>query len=80
MPRTTSFQLTEELDRFIDEKVQSGAYKSASEVMRTALERFAKEDRETEEICRVLDRALKDSPRAQIGAFKRLRARHGIGK
>lgn len=80
MPRTTSFTLSDELTEYIEERVQSGEYKSASELMRKALERFAEEDRETREICAVLDRALKNSRHAQPGAFKRLRVRHGIGK
>lgn len=77
MGRTTSFQLSEELDDFITDKVRSGAYHSASEVVRTALERFAEEDRRERELDAALERAMKGK-RAAPGVFDRLRKRHGI--
>jgi antitoxin ParD1/3/4 len=43
MPRTTSYTLGEPLNRFIRDQVDSGAYQSASEVVREALEAFAAE-------------------------------------
>ncbi len=45
MARTTSFTLGEELDGFVREQVDSGAYASASAVVRDALTRLAEEQR-----------------------------------
>lgn len=40
--------LTPELERLVEEKVESGAYKSASEVVRHALRLLSREDAEYE--------------------------------
>jgi len=37
MPRTTSITIGEQLDRFINEMIESGRYGSTSEVVRSAL-------------------------------------------
>ena len=45
MARTTSFTLGSDLDAFVREQVDRGAYASASEVLREALRRMAEEER-----------------------------------
>lgn len=40
MPKTTSFVLGEHFEAFIDQQVESGAYSSASDVIRDALRRL----------------------------------------
>jgi antitoxin ParD1/3/4 len=45
---TRNVNLTEELDRFVLEKVESGRYQNASEVVRTALRTLEREDRQYE--------------------------------
>ena len=45
---TRNVNLTEELDRFVIEKVASGRYENASEVVRTALRTLEREERQYE--------------------------------
>jgi len=45
---TRNVNLTEELDRFVLKKVESGRYENASEVVRTALRTLEREEREYE--------------------------------
>ena len=45
---TRNVNLTDELDRFVLEKVQSGRYENASEVVRAALRNLDREEREYE--------------------------------
>ena len=45
---TRNVNLTDTLDRFISEKVKSGRYENASEVMRAALRALEREEREYE--------------------------------
>jgi antitoxin ParD1/3/4 len=45
---TRNVNLTEELDRFILAKIETGRYENASEVVRDALRRLEHEDREYE--------------------------------
>ncbi len=45
---TRNVNLTEELDRFVLEKVQSGRFKNASEVVRAALRSLEREEQEHE--------------------------------
>lgn len=77
MPRTTSFALGPELDIFVREQVASGAYDSASEVVRDALTRLASERRKEAAVLAALDHGLA-SGRARPQVFARLRRRHGI--
>jgi len=44
--KTKNVSLTPELDRFVEERVASGLYRSASEVVRAALRLLEKEERE----------------------------------
>lgn len=77
MAKTTSFQLSDAHDAFITGEVEGGAAKSASEVMRLALDRYADERRRETALDRALDRALAGR-RAPAGVFQRLKAKHGI--
>ena len=45
---TRNVNLTEELDRFVLKKVESGRYENASEVVRTALRTLEREERQYE--------------------------------
>jgi antitoxin ParD1/3/4 len=72
--RTTSFTLGEDLDAFVREKVDSGAYNSASEVLREALRRMADEERKERTLLAALDAGLA-SRRAKPGIWERVDAR-----
>jgi antitoxin ParD1/3/4 len=45
---TRNVDLTDELDRFVSEKIESGRYENASEVVRAALRTLAREERQFE--------------------------------
>jgi antitoxin ParD1/3/4 len=45
---TRNVNLTEELDRFVLSKIESGRYKNASEVVRAALRTLEREEQEHE--------------------------------
>ena len=71
MARTTSFTLGEELEDFVREKVESGAFPSASEVLREALRRMAEEERKERDLLVALDAGLA-SRRARPGVWERV--------
>lgn len=71
MARTTSFTLGKDLEEFVREKVDSGAYSSASEVLRDALRRMAEEERKERDLLAALDTGLA-SPRAKPGVWERV--------
>lgn len=78
---TRNVHLTDELDRFVAEKVQSGLYADASDVMRAALRRLEQEDRESELKLTVLREAIAaglESGLAEPSSFDRIRARHNL--
>ena len=77
MARTTSFTLGEDLDGFVRHQVDSGAYASASEVVRDALTRLAEEQRKEASVLAALDHGAA-SGRARSGAFARARRRAGL--
>jgi antitoxin ParD1/3/4 len=74
MARTTSFTLGSDLEAFISEKLASGDYTSASEVMREALKRMAEEDRKERDLLAALDAGMA-SRRAKPGIWKRVDAK-----
>ena len=74
MSRTTSFTLGAELERYVRAKVESGAYATASEVLREALTRMADEDRKEQALLAALDAGLA-SRRAKPGAWDRVNAK-----
>jgi antitoxin ParD1/3/4 len=71
MPRTTSFTLGEDLEEFVREKVDSGDFSSASEVLREALRRMAEEERKERDLLAALDAGLA-SRRAKPGVWDRV--------
>lgn len=79
MARTTSFTLGKDLEEFVHEKVDSGAYSSASDVLREALRRMAEEDRKERELLTALDAGLA-SRRAKPGVWERVKARVSSAK
>jgi antitoxin ParD1/3/4 len=78
--------LTPELERLVEEKVSSGRYKSASEVVRHALREFSDREREYESRLEALRRDIQqgidslDAGRGSPGdeVFARLYAKQGI--
>ncbi len=74
MARTTSFTLGEDLEAFVREKVDSGAFTSASEVLREALRRMADEERKERDLLAALDAGLA-SRRAKPGVWGRVHAK-----
>lgn len=78
--KNTSFVLDAALQEFIRDQVDGGGYRSASEVMRDALERFADERRKEEALIAALDHGV-SSGRAAPGVFGRVRsAGSGAGR
>ena len=73
MRRTTSYSLTPELDAFLKQQVDSGVFKSASDVVRAALTHMAEEHRKETALLAALDEGL-ESPLARSGTWKRVRA------
>lgn len=71
MARTTSFTLGRDLEEFVREKVDSGAFPSASEVLREALRRMAEEERKERDLLAALDAGLA-SRRAKPGVWERV--------
>ena len=75
---TRNINLTPEMDRFVDAKIQSGQYANASEVLRAglrALEQDEKEDRAKLQALRTAIQAGIDSGVADGDVIERLRAR-----
>jgi antitoxin ParD1/3/4 len=75
--------LTIELDRFVLEKVQSGRYENASEVVRTALRNLEREEREYEAKLAALRAAIDEGDSSGIAdgdVFARVRETLGIPK
>jgi antitoxin ParD1/3/4 len=73
------FSLGDELDAFVRDRVDSGEYASASEVVRAALTQFADEQRKEAALLDALDRGVA-SGRARPGTFERIRKRYGWRK
>ncbi len=74
MARTTSFSIGKDLEEFVREKVDSGAFNSASEVVRQALQRMADEDRKETALLAALDAGL-SGRRAKPGVWERVDAK-----
>jgi antitoxin ParD1/3/4 len=77
MAKTTSLILGDHFETYIQQKVESGAYSSASEVIRAALREHEHDDAKEQALVRELDEALV-SGRTKPGVWKRLRKKHGI--
>ncbi|HEY9126097.1 MAG TPA: type II toxin-antitoxin system ParD family antitoxin [Acidobacteriaceae bacterium] len=75
---TRNVNLTEELDRFVTEKVETGRYGNASDVVRAALRSLEREEREYEAKLEALRAAIDHgdaSGAAPDGVFERIYAR-----
>jgi antitoxin ParD1/3/4 len=75
---TRNVNLTEELDRFVAEKVETGRYGNASDVVRAALRSLEREEREYEAKLEAVRDAIRigiESGVAPDGVFERVRAR-----
>ena len=73
---TRNVNLTEELDRFVLKKVESGRYENASEVVRTALRTLEREERQYEAKLAALRAAIDEGDASGIAkgnAFDRAR-------
>jgi antitoxin ParD1/3/4 len=75
---TRNVNLTEEMDRFVSSRIESGRYESASEVVRAALRTLEREELEHEAKVMALRSAIQEgeaSGIAEDGVFERLRRR-----
>jgi antitoxin ParD1/3/4 len=73
---TRNVNLTDELDRFVLEKVESGRYENASEVVRAALRTLEREEQQYEAKLAALRAAIDEgdaSGVAQSNVFARVR-------
>ena len=75
---TRNVNLTDEFDRFVLEKVESGRYENASEVVRAALRTLEREEQQYEAKLAALRAAIDDgdaSGLAEGNVFARVRER-----
>jgi antitoxin ParD1/3/4 len=80
---TRNVNLTAELDRFILEKVESGRYENASEVVRAALRTLEREEEQYEAKLATLRRAIDEgdaSGIAEDNVFARVRGKLNLPK
>ena len=73
---TRNVNLTEELERFVLEKVETGRYESASEVVRAALRTLEREERQYEAKLAALGSAIDEGDASGIAegdVFDRVR-------
>jgi antitoxin ParD1/3/4 len=78
---TRNVNLTPELDSFIENRVETGLYANASEVMRAALRLLERDEQEQEEKLRALRAAIRKgmaSGIAEPGVFSRIRKKHDL--
>lgn len=80
---TRNVNLTPELDRFVTEKIGTGRYENASEVVRAALRSLERDEREYEARLTALRKAIDEGDASGIAdadVFQRVRTqvqRHG---
>jgi antitoxin ParD1/3/4 len=78
---TRNVNLPDKLDQFITDKVASGDYANASEVMRAALRLMERDEQEYEEKLAVLRTAIAEgdaSPDAEGDVFEEIREKYGL--
>jgi len=63
---TRNVNLTVELDRFVAEKIESGSYENASEVVRAALRSLEREENEYEAKLAALRTAIDEGDRSGL--------------
>ena len=71
---TRNINLTDELDQFIEARLEGGRYANASEVVRAALRLLEREEQENELKMAMLRQAIAEgeaSPDAEPGVFER---------
>jgi antitoxin ParD1/3/4 len=74
--RTRNVNLTDELDRFVLERVESGRYEDASEVVRAALRTLEREERQFEAKIDALRAAIDEGDSSGVAegdVFERIR-------
>lgn len=74
---TRNVDLTDELEGFIRERVESGRYQNASDVVRTALRTLAREERESEAKLSALKAAIDEGDASGVmdcNPFERISA------
>lgn len=74
---TRNINLTPEMDRFVDAKIQSGQYANASEVLRAGLRALDEDDKENQARLEALRTAIQsgiDSGVARGDVIERIRA------
>lgn len=75
---TRNINLTPEMDRFVDAKIESGQYANASEVLRAGLRALEEDDKESQARLEALRTAVKagiESGAAEGDPIARIRAR-----
>jgi len=80
---TRNVNLTEEMDRFISAKIESGRYESASEVVRAALRTLEREELEFEAKLDALRAAIDEGDASGVaadGVFARVRRRAAMAQ
>lgn len=73
---TRNVNLTDELDRFVNSRIESGRYESASEVIRAALRTLEREEQEYEAKMAALRKAIDEGDASGIATgdvFARVR-------
>jgi antitoxin ParD1/3/4 len=73
---TRNVNLTDELDRFISARIESGRFENASEVVRAALRTLEREEKEHEAKLAALRAAIDEGDASGVAAgdaFKRVR-------
>ena len=78
---TRNVNLTDELDQFILDKVKTGRYENASEVVRAALRSLERDEREYEEKLAALRAAIAEGEASGIAegdVFARVRAKFNL--
>lgn len=74
---TRNVNLTEELDRYVEARVEGGRYANASEVVRASLRALEREEREFEQKLALLKKMIAEgdaSSDVEPGVFERLQA------
>ena len=80
---TRNVNLTDEMDRFVFEKIETGRYGSASEVVRAALRTLEREEREDEARLVALRSAISDGDASGLavgGVFARVRRKNSAAR
>jgi antitoxin ParD1/3/4 len=70
---TRNVNLTDELDRFVVAKVESGRYENASEVVRAALRTLEREEQRYEIKLAALKAAIDEGDSSGVNSFARVR-------